>query len=52
MHALKDVQELRTALRKGHVQFIRTELDLALTFLDVADTTRDPSTRQRNVENA
>jgi predicted negative regulator of RcsB-dependent stress response len=42
----------RKELAQGRVGFIQTELRLALTFLDVADTTRARQTRERNIENA
>ena len=32
--------------------FVTTELDLALTFYDIAHTTEDPERAERNIENA
>ena len=49
---VKELAQGRKELAQERVDFIQTELRLALTFLDVADTTRARQTRERNIENA
>jgi hypothetical protein len=45
-------QHLKMQIEANRLKFIRTELDLGQTFLQVAMTTRDPKVKQRNVSNA
>ena len=40
-----------SAVNNG-VQFLLVDLDTALTFMDIAETTGNEETRQRNFENA
>jgi hypothetical protein len=44
--------QLREASNKVGTEFVLTELDTALTFLDVAETTRSAETRERNRNHA
>ncbi|HZQ41889.1 MAG TPA: hypothetical protein VFA99_01480 [Acidobacteriaceae bacterium] len=45
---MKPFAHLREESSKIGVEFLLTELDAALTFLDVAGTTDSPETRERN----
>ena len=44
--------ELRQQHEQARVQFIITELDLALTFSQISRSTREPSTSERHKEHA
>ena len=48
----KDLAQGRKELAQERIGFILSELQLAVTFLDVADTTRAQQTRERNIRNA
>jgi len=43
---------LAEKLNRARVDFIKLDLDAAITFTSVARTTRDPETRDRNIANA
>jgi hypothetical protein len=43
---------LAAALEDAKAEFVLREVELARTFLDVADTTRDQSNAERNIEHA
>jgi hypothetical protein len=45
-------RDLRASIKQTSTDFIETELDLALTFCKIAETTSDPETAKRNIENA
>jgi hypothetical protein len=47
-----DLRRANADLAKRAVEFVITELDTALTFLDIADTSRIEETVRRNHENA
>ena len=49
---LDDAEQRRKRFEGSKLDFIRTEISLALTFLDRADTTNIPDVRNRNQENA
>jgi len=42
----------KSELQQERLQLVYNELALASTFLDVAKTTRQPETRERNIQNA
>jgi hypothetical protein len=48
----KELAQGRKELAQERIGFIQSELQLALTFLDVADTTRVRQSRERNIEHA
>ena len=43
---------MRSSVSNNALGFLRTDLDTALTFLDVAESTDNEATRQRNHANA
>jgi hypothetical protein len=43
---------MRSSAANNRVEFLLTDLDTALTFLDIARTTTNEETRRRNFENA
>lgn len=47
-----DSRTVNPDLNKSGVEFLLTELQTALTFMDIADTSRIPETVKRNHENA
>lgn len=49
---LERAQRLRAQANRNRIDFIHAELQIALTFLDLAETTREPETRERNRANA
>jgi len=49
---LKRTEELVRRLEEERTEFILTELQMATTFLDVAETTKSASTAVRNCQNA
>jgi hypothetical protein len=49
---MDDLQRQSADLAQSGVEFVITELDTALTFLDIADTSRVEDTIKRNHENA
>src|SRR5262245_47982361 len=49
---LRRAEELRYQAQRLRLEFLLTELELAATFLEVANTTTSPETRERNVQNA
>ena len=52
MQVQKEHEKLATAHKAAKYQFILTELDLALTFCDVALSADDREKTQRNTKNA
>lgn len=52
-HALpKSTRQILEQTQRIGVQFLLTDMSAALTFLDVADVTQSPGTRQRNRDHA
>lgn len=49
---LQQSQQLAGEISDERVRFLQDELAVASTFLDVAKTTHDPQTRERNIGNA
>lgn len=45
-------RELRETVRRTGEQFLRTELEMTRSLLDVGDTTSDPSHRRRSYQDA
>jgi hypothetical protein len=50
--AVEQAKRLAGKVTQQSVAFVFTEIDLALTFLDIASTTRSPEVRERNIANA
>ena len=46
------VEQLSRRVEAGRVEFVMTELDVAITFCEVALSTSDPAKKERNIENA
>jgi GH35 family endo-1,4-beta-xylanase len=49
---MDDLRRASADLAKSGIEFVITELDMALTFLDIADTSKIDETVKRNQENA
>lgn len=49
---MKDNEAVRHRYDEAKFSFIVTELDVALTFYDIAQSTRDDAKAERNLENA
>ena len=49
---MTDFLQLSSDLNKTSIEFLITDLETALTFLDVAQTSGDQKTKQRNHKNA
>ena len=43
---------MKSSAQKNGFEFLRVDLDTASTFMDIADTTGNEETRQRNFQNA
>jgi hypothetical protein len=52
MDAFEKARSLIEEINRQRTQFIWSEVDAARMFLSIADTTRVPDTRRRNLENA
>jgi hypothetical protein len=50
--AVKDFSELQQETRTAQFDFLMTDIAVGQTFLNVAETTRNATTRKRNVKNA
>jgi hypothetical protein len=48
----RDVSERLPDMNQSGVEFLLIDLDLAMTFLDIAETSRIEETRRRNNDNA
>lgn len=49
---MKDLQELRDQSNRASVELLFTDVEMALTFLDLASTSQDKSLRQRRIGEA
>jgi len=52
MGPFEEAFRLKSRIEQQRIHFIRNELALAMTFLDLATATQQRDTRERNIQNA
>jgi hypothetical protein len=46
------IREKRERINREYLRFLRLDLDIAMTFVSMAETTTNPETRKRNLRHA